>query len=117
MMNKEIEEYITNFPIDQQSLLNEIYYLICEVLPKQASEKIAWGMPTFVLNDNLVHFSGQKRHIGFHVGHNPIVYFARELKVYKTSKGTIQFNYNQPLPKELIKEIVKFRVKENMEEK
>jgi uncharacterized protein YdhG (YjbR/CyaY superfamily) len=76
------------------------------------SEKIAWGMPTCVLNGNLVHFSGEKRHLGFHPGPSAIEEFAERLGEYKHSKGTVQFPYDRPMPYDLIREMVRFRVRE-----
>ena len=76
------------------------------------SEKLSWGMATFVLNGNLVHFSGEKRHLGFHPVPSAIEAFADRLGDYKCSKGTVQFPYDKPMPWELIREMVLFRVAE-----
>lgn len=79
-----------------------------------AKEKISYGIPTFVLHGNLVHFAAYKRHIGFYSGANGIEAFKNELAEYKWSKGAVQFPVDKQLPYELIKEIVEFRVAENM---
>jgi uncharacterized protein YdhG (YjbR/CyaY superfamily) len=110
---KTIEEYILQFPKEKQEKLNQIKEIIRQVVPKETTEKISWGMPTFYLNGNLVHFAGQKNHIGFYPGASGVENFKQELTEYKNSKGAIQFDYEKQLPKELIQRIVKFRVEEN----
>ena len=77
----------------------------------QATEAIKYGMPTFILGKNLVHFAGNLNHIGFYPTPGPIEHFAAALKPYVTSKGAIQFPIDQPLPERLIHDIVLFRVK------
>ena len=69
-------------------------------------------MATFDYHGNLVHFSAQKNHIGFHPAPSAIVAFEAELKNYKCSKGTVQFPYAKPLPLDLIRRMVAFRVAE-----
>lgn len=106
-----IQEYINQQP-DNQDRLNEIYQTIKELLP-QASEKIAWGMPTFYQNgQNVIHFAYNKHHVGLYPSPTPIVYFAKRLESYKTSKGAIQLANNQDLDLELIKDIVNYRKQE-----
>ncbi|MBP7831838.1 MAG: DUF1801 domain-containing protein [Candidatus Pacebacteria bacterium] len=107
-------EYIASFPKDIQPLLKIIRATIKKAAPK-ATEKISYGIPTFELNGNLVHFGGFKTHIGFFPGPAGISAFEKDLAKYKTSKGTIQFPLDKPLPLGLITKIVKFRVKQNTE--
>lgn len=109
---KNIDEYIETFPKNIQIILNEIRKVIMLAAPN-AEEKISYNMPTFFLNGNLVHFAGYKNHVGFYPTPSGIVNFAEELKLYKTSKGAIQFPIDKPLPVKTITKIVKFRVKEN----
>jgi uncharacterized protein YdhG (YjbR/CyaY superfamily) len=109
---QSIDQYISNFPISTQTLLQELRLIIHESAPA-ASEKISYQMPTFYQNGNLVHFAAYERHLGFYPGARAIQVFAGEITKYKTSKGTIQFPIDQPLPRELIKKIVEFRVAEN----
>jgi uncharacterized protein YdhG (YjbR/CyaY superfamily)/predicted RNase H-like HicB family nuclease len=78
-----------------------------------ATEAISYGIPTFKLHGNLVHFAAYKNHIGFYPTSGPIEAFKKELSGYKRSKGTVQFPINQSLPLGLIRTIVKYRVKEN----
>jgi uncharacterized protein YdhG (YjbR/CyaY superfamily) len=107
-----INDYIQSFPIELQINLIKLRALIQKAAP-EAIEKISYEIPTFYLNGNLVHFAAFKNHIGFYPTSSGIAEFTEELKGYKTSKGTVQFPINQPLPMELIKKIVKFRVDEN----
>jgi uncharacterized protein YdhG (YjbR/CyaY superfamily) len=107
-----INDYIQSFPIEIQKNLLKLRALIQKAAP-EAIEKISYEMPTFYLSGNLVHFAAYKNHIGFYPTSSGIAEFTEELKDYKTSKGTVQFPINQPLPTELIQKIVKFRVNEN----
>lgn len=107
-----IETYISECPPERQEKLQQLYKQIKELVP-QATEKIAYGMPTFYLDGNLVHFANAKNHIGFYPTPSAITAFKEELSAYKTSKGAIQFPLNSPLPMDLIKKIVLFRVGEN----
>lgn len=108
-----IDEYITAFPPDVQEILQKIRMTIRKDAP-DAQEAIKYQMPTFVLHGNLVHFAAFKNHIGFYPVPTGIEKFKKELSVYKTAKGSVQFPLNQPIPYELISKIVKFRVKENL---
>ena len=111
---KNIDEYIAGFPKEIQVRLQEIRETIRKAAPK-AEEAIKYAIPTYVLNGNLVHFGGFKNHIGFYPAPGGIEEFKKELSVYKGSKGTVQFPYDQPLPKSLITRIVKFRIAKNSE--
>lgn len=110
--NINIDEYIAEFPKDVQKILKNLRQEIKKSAPK-AEEVIKYGIPTFVLNKNLVHFAGYKNHIGFYPAPSGIKTFKKELSKYKTSKGAVQFPINKPLPIALIKKIVKYRVVEN----
>jgi uncharacterized protein YdhG (YjbR/CyaY superfamily) len=108
-----IDEYIAGFPAETQSLLQELRVLIKTVAP-EATETISYAMPTFDLNGrHLVHFAGYERHIGFYPVPSGIDAFKDELKPYKQGKGSVQFPLDQPLPTDLIRRIVVFRVEEN----
>jgi uncharacterized protein YdhG (YjbR/CyaY superfamily) len=108
-----IDEYIAQFPPELQQTLQTLRKVIQAAAP-EAKEKIAWGMPAFVLNGYLVFFAAHKQHIGFYpAGSSGIEAFKNELADYKTSKGAVQFPLNEPLPYELITRMVKFRVAEN----
>jgi uncharacterized protein YdhG (YjbR/CyaY superfamily) len=107
-----IDEHIALFPSDVQEKLQLLRKTILESAPN-ATEKIAYGIPTFFLKKNLVHFAGYKNHIGFYPGASGIANFQEEISKYKNSKGAVQFPIDKPLPIALIKKIVKFRVMEN----
>lgn len=108
-----IDEYIAAFPVEVQKKLQEMRAAIKAAAPN-ASEKISYQMPTFVLNGNLVHFAAFKNHLGFYPVPTGIDKFKKELAAYKTSKGAVQFPLDKPLPLALIRRIVKFRVAENL---
>lgn len=111
----DIDKYISQYPAEQQVKLQEIRKIIQESAP-MAEEKISWQMPTYYLNGNLVHFAVHKTHIGLYPGPSGVESFKDRLRDYKYSKGAIQFPLKQELPKQLIIDIVKFRVKENQKE-
>jgi uncharacterized protein YdhG (YjbR/CyaY superfamily) len=107
-----IDEYIAGFPQDIQAILTRIRKTIRQAAPG-AQEAIKYGMPTFVLRGNLVHFAAFKKHIGFYPVPTGIAKFKKELSSFKTAKGSVQFPLDQPIPYDLIARIVKFRVGEN----
>ncbi|PJZ24868.1 hypothetical protein CH352_11955 [Leptospira hartskeerlii] len=108
---KSIDEYIKTFPKEVQSILQELRKVIQEEAP-EASGKISYQIPTFYLNGNLVHFAAYKNHIGFYPGASGISKFKKEIDKYKNAKGSVQFPIDQPLPFDLVRKIVKFRVGE-----
>ena len=112
-MPTPIIDYILQFPADVQQKLNELRAAILEIVPN-ATEKIAYGIPTFYVKGNLVHFAAYKSHIGFYPGASGIDAFRAELTQYKLSRGTVQFPLDQPLPMELIRRIVQYRLAENL---
>ncbi len=112
-MPTPITDYILQFPPDVQQKLNALREAILEIVP-DATEKIAYGIPTFYVKGNLVHFAAYQHHIGFYPGSSGIDAFREELVSYKLSRGTVQFPLDQPLPMELIQRIVKFRLAENL---
>jgi len=109
-----VDEYIACYNGEIRLRMEKLRTLILDCSP-QISEKISWGMATFTLNGNLVHFAGAKKHLGFHPASGAVSAFAGRLGEYKYSKGTIQFPYDKPMPYDLIREIVLFRVKEQTE--
>lgn len=110
---KDINEFIADFPDDIQIILEKIRATIQKAAP-DAKEAIKYGMPTFVLNGNLVHFAAYKNHIGFYPAPTGIDAFIEELAQYRTGKGTIQFPVDKPIPYDLVTKVVKFRVEENL---
>jgi len=112
---KSIGEYISGFPKDVQELLQEVRGAISKAAPG-AEEKISYAIPTFALDGkNLVHFAAFNNHIGFYPAPTGSKAFKKELSVYKTGKGSVQFPLHQPMPLRLITRIVEFRVKETLE--
>lgn len=109
---ENVESYIATFPKETQELLKQMRQTIKKVAPT-ATEKIGYGIPTFVLNGNLVHYAGYKNHIGFYPGAGGIEKFKEELSIYKGAKGSVQFPLDKPLPLELVSEITKFRIAQN----
>ena len=109
-----VDEYISDFPAGTKSKLKELRKIIKKMAPK-AEEKISYNMPGYSLNGMLVYFAGYKNHIGFYPTSSGILAFKKEISIYKNSKGAIQFPLDEPLPVDLISQIVEFRVGENMQ--
>ena len=105
-----IDEYVGTYPKNVQDILQKIRQTIRESAP-DAKETISYKMPAFEQNGILVWFAAFKNHIGFFPTAQGIEKFRDKLSCYKTSKGTVRFPLSEPLPFELIKEIVKYRVK------
>lgn len=110
---ENISAYISNFPDQVQHLLEELRETIRKAAP-EAEETINYGIPTFTLNGNLVHFAAYKNHIGFYPAPSGIEAFKAELSGYEMAKGSVKFPINKPLPLELIRRIVDFRRQENL---
>ena len=111
---KTIDDYIAGFPTKVQELLEKLRMTIRKAAP-EAEETINYGIPTFALEGNLVHFAAFKNHVGFYPAPSGIEAFKKELSVYEGAKGSVQFPIEKTLPLSLVSKIVKFRVKENME--
>jgi uncharacterized protein YdhG (YjbR/CyaY superfamily) len=110
---KSVDEYISTFPKDTRKILEQVRQTIKNSAP-EAEETINYQIPTFKLSGNLVHFAAFKNHIGFYPTSSGQKAFEKELSVYKSGKGSIQFPIDKPLPLALIKKIVKYRIKENL---
>jgi uncharacterized protein YdhG (YjbR/CyaY superfamily) len=108
-----IDEYISTFPQNIQAILEDIRQATRTAAP-EATETINYQIPTFKLNGNLVHFAAYKNHIGFYPTASGIKAFKKELSTYKWSKGAVQFPLDRPIPFDLIKRIVAFRIQENL---
>ena len=111
-MKNQIDIYIDTFPLIAKKKLLHMRELIRSNAPL-ATEAIKYGMPTFILNGNLVHYAAFKNHIGFYPTPSAIKKFEKDIIKYKWSKGAIQFPIDENLPEELIIKIVQFRVAEN----
>jgi uncharacterized protein YdhG (YjbR/CyaY superfamily) len=108
-----INEYIATFPKEIQAILKKLRKEIKDAAP-DAAERISYRMPAFYLKGNLVYFAAFKKHIGFYPTASGIKAFKKEISTYKNSKGAVQFPIDKPLPYDLIRKIVKFRVLENL---
>jgi len=105
-----IDEYIAGFPAETQARLEEVRALIREEAPG-ATETISYAIPTFDLKGrHLCHFAAFKNHLSFFPTGKGADAFADELKAYKGGRGTVQFPYSQPLPADLVRRIVRYRV-------
>ena len=111
---KTIDEYIDSAPGYAQEKLNEIRSLLKSVAPN-ASEELKWGQPVLIEKRILFSYAAFKSHLRFMPTGPSLEPFRNELASFKTGKDTIQFPYDQPLPKELIKRIAVFRYKDVME--
>jgi len=110
---RTIDEYIAEFPENVRDILEELRRVIRQAAP-QAQEAMRYGIPTFRLNGNLVHFAAFKNHIGFYPTPSAIEDFKEELSSYRQAKGSVQFPINKPIPYDLVRKIVKYRVKESL---
>lgn len=107
-----IEEYINSFDEEIRPRLNELRQLIIDIAP-ELKEKISWGMPTFYMKKNIIHFAAHKKHIGLYPGPDAIVAFADRLADYQTSKGAIRIPNDKEFDIELIKDMILFNLQMN----
>lgn len=107
-----VDAYIADFPSETQRALQRVRTVVRAVVP-DAVETISYGIPTFDLHGvHLVHFGGFSKHVGFYPTPSGTEAFQAELAGYKSGKGSVQFKLSEPLPEDLIREIVEFRVRE-----
>lgn len=108
-----VDDYLAKLPADQRAALETLRSQIRAAAP-EAIEAISYGLPTFKLNGNLVHFGAAAKHCAFYPGAVMDV-FAERLAGFETAKGTIRFQPNAPLPPDLVEDIVRHRVARNAE--
>jgi uncharacterized protein YdhG (YjbR/CyaY superfamily) len=108
-----IDAYIAGFDPGRAELLRQMRETIRSAAP-EAEEKISYAMPTFFLHGNLVHFAAFAKHIGFYPAPRGIEAFREELAGFKGARGSVQFPLDRPLPLDLVRKIVEFRVAENL---
>ena len=113
---KDIEGYISRHPKQVQQRLQQMRRTIRKAAPG-AKETISYRIPAFTLNGLLVWFAAFRNHVGFYPRAEAIVAFQKELRAYKTAKGSIQFPHDKPLPLALVSRIVKYRVAQNLGKK
>lgn len=112
----EVDKYISGFNPEIQDRLKQMRKTILGEIP-EAEEKIGYGLPTYKLDGkNIVHFGGFKHHVGFYPTPSGMTTFEKELSKYKASKGSVQFPHTEPLPLTLVKEILRFRLKEHKQD-
>ena len=113
---KTVDEYLAAVPEPARGTLKHIRAVIQSLVPSETTEVISYGMPMFKYNGMLVGYAAFKNHCSlFPTGSGVLDRFEKELTGYRTSKGTIQFPPDKPLPDALLKKIVKARIKENEE--
>ncbi|MBX2965233.1 MAG: DUF1801 domain-containing protein [Cyclobacteriaceae bacterium] len=109
----EIDMYISGFPEDVREKLVQLRAIILKAAPK-AEESISYKMPAYkTYGKPLVYFAGFKQHIGLYALPSGHAEFSKELSIYKSGKGSVQFPIDKPLPVSLIRRMVAFRLKEN----
>lgn len=106
---ENIDSYIQEYPEEVAERMTALRGAIREAAP-DALEKISWAMPTFWQKVNIAHFAAFKHHIGFYPGAEAVVAFQERLAPYKTSKGAVQLPMDEPLPLELVKDMVRFNL-------
>lgn len=111
-----VAEYISNFPAPVQKNLKKLRAIVKRAVP-EVTEKLGYGMPAYNYQGMLLYFAAYKSHIGFYAMPSAIIKFEKQLAAYETSKGTIRFPLDKPVPEALILRIVKFRAKENADKK
>lgn len=110
-----IDEYISKFPKETAKILRQVRIAVSNGAPK-AEETISYGMPAFRYKGKIIiYFAGYKNHIGLYATPAAHTTFQKELSVYKQGKGSVQFPIDQPMPLDLIKRIVMFKVKQQDE--
>ncbi len=108
-----VDDYIAAQPAQARAQLKRLRAAIRACAPG-ATQKISYGIPTFHLQGNLVHFAAFSSHIGFYPGASAITRFQRDLARHDTAKGTVRFALDAPLPLALVARMVRFRVRENL---
>ena len=108
-----IDEYIAGFPKDVQEVLRQVRLTIKKAAP-DAEETIKYKIPTFVLKGNLLSFAGYKGHVGFYPTPAGTAKFQKDIAVYKAAKSSLRFPLDAPMPFDLIRDAVKYRVKEHL---
>jgi uncharacterized protein YdhG (YjbR/CyaY superfamily) len=107
-----IDKYIAEFPAETQQVLQQMRALIRASAP-EATETIGYAIPTFDLDGrHLVHFAGYEKHVGFYPTASGVEAFKEEFRAYHSARGSVRFPLASPLPVDLIRRVVEFRVQE-----
>ena len=110
---RTVDEYLERVPEPARTTLKKIRSVIRSVAPPEATEGISYGMPTFKYKGMLASFAAFSDHCSLFPGAGPTIEFKNELKNFQTSKGTIRFTPDKPLPATLLKKILKARIAQN----
>lgn len=111
-----VAEYIAQFPPEVQQILNTLRKMVNEIAP-EAEERISYGMPGYYYHGPLVYFAAHRNHIGFYPTPSGIEAFEKELAEYRNAKGSVQFLYKKPMPYDLMRRIIEYRLAENLQNK
>lgn len=114
---KTVDEYLERVSEPARTTLNKVRAVIRSVAPDEATEGISYGIPTLKYKGMLASFAAFSDHCSLFPGAGPTIEFKNELKNFQTSKGTIRFAPNKPLPAALLKRLVKARIAENERKK
>jgi len=109
-----VSEYIARYPRPVQARLRRLRATIKKAAPG-ATERISYGIPSYVLGGNLVYFGAFEHHISFFPTSSGVRAFRREVAKYAGAKGTVRFAHDEPLPFGLVARITRFRARENAE--
>jgi uncharacterized protein YdhG (YjbR/CyaY superfamily) len=116
-ISNSVDEYLAGVPEPARTTLNKVRAVIRSVAPPGATEGISYGIPTFKYRGSLASFASFSDHCSLFPGAGPTIEFKDDLKNFQTSKGTIRFAPNKPLPAKLIKKLLKSRIAENKRKK
>jgi len=114
---KNVDEYLAGVPESARGTLDKLRAAIRSAVPPEATETISYGIPAFKYKGVLVWFAAFSNHYSLFPGASVIEAFKQELKDFSTSKGTIHFPSDKPLPAALVKKLVKARVAQNESKK
>ena len=106
-----VDHYLSKFQGEARKRLEKLRQVISENAP-EAIEKMSYGVPAFYLNGNLIVYAAFKHHVGIYPTPSAIEAFMEKLKGFETSKGTIKFPLDKPMPYDLVAEITQYRVRE-----
>ncbi len=113
----DVAEYLASVPEPARTALNKLRAIIRSVAPPEATEAISYGIPTFKYKGMLASYAAFADHCSLFPGAGPTIEFKNELKNFQTSKGTIRFALDKPLPAALLKKLLKSRIRENERKK
>jgi uncharacterized protein YdhG (YjbR/CyaY superfamily) len=112
-VSRTIDEYLEGVSEPARTTLSKVRAVIRSVAPPEATEGISYGIPTFKYKGMLASFAAFSDHCSLFPGSGPTTEFKNELKNFQTSKGTVRFAPNKPLPTALLKRLLKARIAEN----